>query len=452
MADKHMQILSNLIKAVSNVAERGSSRSGGGFSSSDETSTSVENSIKRLFPSTDQTAKFSQGTVPNQANARETNDSDEEGNEMPDRQRVSNITHFNPNSIYRPKSGKRAKSSTSKAPKKQRNTNTATERKCVKDVILLPGPKVSCVPKGVAREELFVRGFTTTFELSTSMSEEEVRDMLGKKLKDKLGDSPGSKFTFVRAVSNKIIAPDLSKSECFNGRMIKHFSGQGPVYIRANKDISSPLIQWQRVAADSSSDESDDGAHFSDHQAAEHIPLQTQLVLPNSDLASESVTTQPSTSNANQSSSRNPKTIKCPTCRSAFPAEDIEAHADACAEEKFGSFGENEYELRKDLFDMNNHEPPTIISDDEISNEKMVVLTPENHKSKILEALTKLNTLVPEQHNRYHIRRKTMFDDYVSARERCKWMKPENKLKVSFIGEPGLDGGGPRREFLTGAV
>ena len=29
-------------------------------------------------------------------------------------------------------------------------------------------------------------------------------------------------------------------------------------------------------------------------------------------------------------------------------------------------------------------------------------------------------------------------------------MKPENKLKVSFIGEPGFDGGGPRREFLTG--
>ena len=42
--------------------------------------------------------------------------------------------------------------------------------------------------------------------------------------------------------------------------MIKHFSGQGPVYIRANKDISSRLIQWKRDATESSSDEDDEDA------------------------------------------------------------------------------------------------------------------------------------------------------------------------------------------------
>ena len=124
------------------------------------------------------------------------------------------------------------------------------------------------------------------------------------------------------------------------------------------------------------------------------------------------------------------------------------------------AFNENKYnELMMDSFDANNHgdivchqEPSAIVIDDDdgISNDELPLLTPENHKSKIIDAVTKLNTLVPEQKNRYHIRRKTVFDDYVNTRERSKWMKPENKLKVSFIGEPGLDGGGPRREFLTG--
>ena len=29
-------------------------------------------------------------------------------------------------------------------------------------------------------------------------------------------------------------------------------------------------------------------------------------------------------------------------------------------------------------------------------------------------------------------------------------MKPENKIKVTFVAESGIDGGGPKREFLTG--
>ena len=456
MAEKHMQILTNLIKAVTNVTDLSSSRTTSNVSNSNEETSGVESAIKRLFPSTDQATH---ATVSNQSKARENGESSygshfEEG--IPDRRPVSNITRFDPNSVYKPKSAKRAKSSTSKAPnaKKQRNTTASNERKSVKDVILLPGPKVSNVPKGVAREELFVRGFTTTFELSTFMSEEEIRTILEAKLKDKLGESWGPKFTFVRAVGNKIIAPQLSESECYDGKMIKHFSGQGPVYIRANKDISSLLIQWKRDATESSSDEDDDDALTCS------TPVQTQLPTPSCNLITTSGAAQPSTSNASSHSLSNQRKVRCPTCRYSFPPEDIEVHADGCAEEKFGSFDENKYnELMMDSFDANNHgdivchqEPSAIVIDDDdgISNDELPLLTPENHKSKIIDAVTKLNTLVPEQKNRYHIRRKTVFDDYVNTRERSKWMEPENKLKVSFIGEPGLDGGGPRREFLTG--
>ena len=88
----------------------------------------------------------------------------------------------------------------------------------LKDVILLPDPKVSNVPKGVAREELFVRGFTTTFELSTFMSEEEIRTILEAKSKDKLGESWGPKFTFVRQLVTKLF-PQTSVKQ--NAMMVR---------------------------------------------------------------------------------------------------------------------------------------------------------------------------------------------------------------------------------------
>ena len=40
----------------------------------------------------------------------------------------------------------------------------------------------------------------------------------------------------------------------------------------------------------------------------------------------------------------------------------------------------------------------------------------------------------------------------MEVRKRCYWFKPENKLKVVFVGEPAEDTGGHSREFLTGDV
>ena len=150
MAEKHMQILTNLIKAVTNVTDLSSSRTTNNVSNSNEETSGVESAIKRLFPSTDQATH---ATVSNQCKARENGESSygshvEEG--IPDRRPVSNITRFDPNSVYKPKSAKRAKSrqpQKHQLQKKQRNTTGSIERKSVKDVILLPGPKVSNVPK-----------------------------------------------------------------------------------------------------------------------------------------------------------------------------------------------------------------------------------------------------------------------------------------------------------------
>ena len=138
MAEKHMQILTNLIKAVSNVTDLSSStsRTTSSVSNSNEETPDVESAIKRLFPSTDETTH---ATVSNQSKARENGESNygshvEDG--IPDRRPVSNITRFNPNSVYRPKSAKAAKSSTSKAPIVKKvsycNTTASIEMKSVK--------------------------------------------------------------------------------------------------------------------------------------------------------------------------------------------------------------------------------------------------------------------------------------------------------------------------------
>ena len=51
---------------------------------------------------------------------------------------------------------------------------------------------------------------------------------------------------------------------------------------------------------------------------------------------------------------------------------------------------------------------------------------------------------------RVNVRRKTLWEDFVKERKRKA--KPEKLLKVVFIGEPAIDDGGPRREFLSGST
>lgn len=69
-----------------------------------------------------------------------------------------------------------------------------------------------------------------------------------------------------------------------------------------------------------------------------------------------------------------------------------------------------------------------------------------------MSVLQNMNERIHPFTNRLHVRRNTVFDDYIGTRQRSKWMDPENHLKVKFIGEPAIDDGGPRREFFTGVI
>ena len=45
------------------------------------------------------------------------------------------------------------------------------------------------------------------------------------------------------------------------------------------------------------------------------------------------------------------------------------------------------------------------------------------------------------------VRRKHIFDDAILTLKRINW-EPTQHLRVVFIGEPGVDEGGPTREFF----
>lgn len=91
---------------------------------------------------------------------------------------------------------------------------------------------------------------------------------------------------------------------------------------------------------------------------------------------------------------------------------------------------------------------------DDIPDEYVASLTETCTKtaSNALPLSDLLSPLVDklESQLRINVRRGQLFLDYVEARKRCQWIKPENRLKVIFVGEPAEDSGGPRREFFTG--
>ena len=93
-----------------------------------------------------------------------------------------------------------------------------------------------------------------------------------------------------------------------------------------------------------------------------------------------------------------------------FSAGEIEEHADACAEEKFGSSDENHHNDLMNNYDINIIErcinpigPATVYVDDDNTTSTDEVLTYENHKHELKEAITKLNKMVPNERNIYHI-------------------------------------------------
>ena len=133
---------------------------------------------------------------------------------------------------------------------------------------------------------------------------------------------------------------------------------------------------------------------------------------------------------------------QCPTCFELFSQREIECHADACAEAWVDPIGDPDQEVETP----SEEELACYLADATSTLRESA----EANLETVRNTVSSLRSLCQcELTNRLSIRRRLIFQDYMDARKK-KWFKPKALLKVTFIGEPAVDDGGPRREFFTG--
>ena len=136
------------------------------------------------------------------------------------------------------------------------------------------------------------------------------------------------------------------------------------------------------------------------------------------------------------------KTVEaaCPSCFRKFPIDVIETHANVCIDNRFDPIGDvSDSELFEDDF------PEQCLD----GNEKTRWLSPDDQMKKMKDLITECAQNVGEVKIRINVRRKEVFNDYITGSQK-PWFNNRRLLKVTFVGEPAVDDGGPRREFFSG--
>eukprot|EP00112_Aurelia_sp_Birch-Aquarium-sp1_P012684 Seg2671.1 transcript_id=Seg2671.1/GoldUCD/mRNA.D3Y31 product="Zinc finger BED domain-containing protein 4" protein_id=Seg2671.1/GoldUCD/D3Y31 len=124
--------------------------------------------------------------------------------------------------------------------------------KILKDIFLVPNPKASKVPRGKAREELCSNGFVSfAVSLNTEMSEQDVMQKVVVEFANTFALCQDKGFEFMKAVNDKLIGQD---QKVWNGKVLKHMTGVGPLYIRSREYIP---LHCQLSLSDSESDAED---------------------------------------------------------------------------------------------------------------------------------------------------------------------------------------------------
>ena len=89
----------------------------------------------------------------------------------------------------------------------------------MKDVILLPNPRMKTVPRGRKRDELYARGFVATaFGVTNKMTNVQMRQQFSTMFSEKLKGN--RTFNIVRAVCNRIVEINISQE--ITGKVLKH--------------------------------------------------------------------------------------------------------------------------------------------------------------------------------------------------------------------------------------
>ena len=145
-----------------------------------------------------------------------------------------------------------------------------------------------------------------------------------------------------------------------------------------------------------------------------------------------------------------PIEVNCPTCYRSYPQSEIAEHADKCAEVADGfsssrqAYGNLLMEFPYDNIHLSDEETDVCIVDEQPDT--------SSNQFNLQECLGSLKQNVKEAQSAIYVCCKLLWEDYVEASTRSKWFKPENTLKVNFLGEKAVDSGRPKREFFCGKV
>lgn len=443
------RLLNNLIAAVTNLRDNpegnnNTVQNGSARSPAATTSETTEGALRRLYPSIDQPPVV-RNNIPE------------------DRSTVNNLTRFNPSIDYRPRKGKK----NPVRPSKRKHSGSSRQSKATfKDVILLPSPTINVVPRGKNREELFAKCFAeSALEISDEMSEQTINELFNRIFQRKLNSLPDPKFSFVRAIGNKIIPVSTGP---FTGKLLKYLAKQGAIYIRANTDVDKNWRSWfkevvenAQIKLSSDDSENDDELPCCPFDIASHgstaKSCTTRNIVESSSTDSHGNTANSFTTRVIESFSPTPG-ISCPTCCNFFSPDTIEEHADLCAEEAgvipatrrryVDLLGEDEQLgglITESISDIDQ-----AAEDDEDPSKCDVANDTSNTKERLSAVITALRVNMSIRENRVHVRRKKLWVDFLQYRKSSKWFIPDGGLRIVFIGEPAVDGGGPRREFFTG--
>ncbi|KAJ7391379.1 hypothetical protein OS493_018422 [Desmophyllum pertusum] len=115
--------------------------------------------------------------------------------------------------------------------------------------------------------------------------------------------------------------------------------------------------------------------------------------------------------------------VNCPTCWGRFPIDVIEEHADMCAQSV------------EELPDPHPTNSSSSSSTGAIQEQ-----------GELKEEISNLAGNIKEEEVRVTVRRNHLWWDFTRARN--DYYSPLNAIKITFSGEPAIDDGGPKREFL----
>lgn len=312
----------------------------------------------------------------------------------------------------------------------------------IKDVILLPSPRMTSVPKGAARETLYNDGFVISgFKLHSTASEKDLITAMESQFVQTFSlSSRVIKFTFVRAVEKKIVP--IKNGEEINGEVLKHVSGSRdrPIYIRATEDLTHYISNQGALEIEDdlpdipdvelppfSSLLGEDEANYIDMEplTEDHVGA-GEVEISRSDTSTR-CRSVPVIEVPEETGSQ-----ICPVCQHSFPISEIVQHASLCIEARAGP---------STLEETTRARPSTL--DGYFTEE-------QPHKSLRSELSKKREKYVRGQHPvKFVIRRSNVVRDVMKKMAIFFSEDPIKPITVEFVGEEAVDEGGPLRELFT---